>query len=256
MRYSAIGEELPVAGFDRARLRIAVVLLALPGSTAASAYDFKCPAPTEQVANDVKADLDGQAQALIGSGTAAVKGRFESTVVDLFSKYQNSDRVAIAQNFLGPACDFLKAANIPDEQKYERWLQIAPLVEKYFHDERPRNGGQSVGTIAGLWNGKIFYSDGRAVKPFTFTFDAIGCRGRGDENNTFGDQTSERLFSYLECPTNTLTPGQTIRIRKTYDGTAGATHTVVYEGVVSSDMREISGHWVAGPNRGSFVLQR
>ena len=145
-----------MVGFDRARLRIAVVLLALPGSTAASAYDFKCPAPTEQVANDVKADLDGQAQALIGSGTAAVKGRFESTVVDLFSKYQNSDRVAIAQNFLGPACDFLKAANIPDEQKYERWLQIAPLVEKYFHDERPRNGGQSVGTMQASGTARSF----------------------------------------------------------------------------------------------------
>jgi len=115
---------------------------------------------------------------------------------------------------------------------------------------------QQSGTIAGVWNGKIFYTDGRAPKPFTFTFDAVGCRGRGDEPNTFGDQTSARLYSNLECPTNTLTPGQIFKIKKTYDGTAGATHSLVYTGTVSSDMRRISGQWAATNTSGTFVLQR
>lgn len=119
-----------------------------------------------------------------------------------------------------------------------------------------RSYPEPAGTIAGVWNGTIFYLDGRAPKPFTFTFGAIGCRGRGDEPNTFGDQTSTRLYSNLECATNTLTLGQIFTIKKTYDGTAGATHTVVYRGTVSSDVRQISGQWTAGSNHGNFVLQR
>lgn len=113
-----------------------------------------------------------------------------------------------------------------------------------------------VGKIAGVWKGTILYLDGRAPKPFTFTFDAVGCRGRGDEPNTFGDQTSTRLYSNLECATNTLSPGQIFTIKKTYDGTAGATHTVFYKGTVSSDAREISGQWNTSHTHGNFVLQR
>jgi hypothetical protein len=111
--------------------------------------------------------------------------------------------------------------------------------------------------IAGVWNGTIYYLDGRAPKPFTFTFDAVGCRGRGDEPNTFGDSTSTRLYSNLECPTNTLSPGQIFTIKKTYDGTGGATHSVIYRGTVSSDARQISGEWTTTHgNHGNFVLQR
>jgi hypothetical protein len=115
---------------------------------------------------------------------------------------------------------------------------------------------QAAGTIAGVWNGTVFYLDGRAPKPFTFTFDTTGCRGRGDEPNTFGDQTSTRLFSNLECATNTLSPGQPVTIKKTYDGTAGATHAVNYGGTVSPDARKISGQWSTGLSRGNFVLER
>jgi hypothetical protein len=116
---------------------------------------------------------------------------------------------------------------------------------------------QAPGTIAGLWNGTIFYLDGRVPKPFTFMFEGVGCRGRGDEPNTFGDSTSNRLQSILECGTNTLSPGQTIIIKKTYNGTAGATHTVMYKGTVSSDVRKISGEWSTPHSlHGSFILQR
>jgi hypothetical protein len=127
-------------------------------------------------------------------------------------------------------------------------------------EDRPKAPDSNIipaaGTIAGLWKGTIFYLDGRASKPFTFTFDAVGCRGRGDEPNTFGDQTSTRLHSNLECGTNTLSPAQSIRIKKTYDGTGEATHTVVYRGNVSADMRKISGEWSTGSAHGNFILER
>jgi hypothetical protein len=125
------------------------------------------------------------------------------------------------------------------------------------HLRAPPDFPQEIATIAGVWSGKIYYLDGRAPKPFTFTFDAVGCRGRGGEPNTFGDSTSTRLYSNLECATNTLSPGQIFTIKKTYDGTAGATHTVIYRGTVSSDERQVSGEWTTPHgNHGNFILQR
>jgi hypothetical protein len=50
--------------------------------------------------------------------------------------------------------------------------------------------------------------------------------------------------------------GQTVTIKKTYDGTAGATHAVNYGGTVSPDVRKISGQWSTGLSRGNFVLER
>ena len=62
-------------------MKMALIILAwvvLPVCMAA-AEDFKCPEPTMQVANNVKGDLNGQAQTLIRLGSADLKGRFETT---------------------------------------------------------------------------------------------------------------------------------------------------------------------------------
>lgn len=113
-----------------------VLSILLRVSSQAIAQDFECPEPTKQVSNNVKGDLNGQAQTLIKLGAMEIKGKFESTVVDLFSKYQNADQVAIAQNLLSPACNFLKQSNMPGAEKYEKWLQIFPLMKQYFQDKR------------------------------------------------------------------------------------------------------------------------
>jgi hypothetical protein len=105
----------------------------------AIAQNFDCPEPTRQVANNVKGDLSGQAQTLIKLGAMDIKGQFESTVVDLFSKYQNADQIAIAQNLLSPACNFLKASNMSGAEKFDKWLQILPLMSRYFQDKRSDN---------------------------------------------------------------------------------------------------------------------
>jgi hypothetical protein len=65
-----------------------------------------------------------------------------------------------------------------------------------------------------------------------------------------------QLFANLSCSAATLAPGRAITIRKTYDGTGGVSHTAIYEGTVSSDMRTISGQWTVNTTRGNFTMSR
>jgi len=157
-------------------MKMALIILAwvvLPVCMAA-AEDFKCPEPTMQVANNVKGDLNGQAQTLIRLGSADLKGHFETTVVDLFSKYGNADKVAIAQNLLGPACNFLKSAtDMTGAEKFEKWLQIFPLVEKYFPAEKRSDATEPVGahaTLSMIPAGVRLPGDGNRVSQATERF--------------------------------------------------------------------------------------
>jgi len=109
-------------------------------------------------------------------------------------------------------------------------------------------------TISGLWRG-TFNNNGKIV-PFTWLFDSTACRGRSEEPNTFANPSYAKLFANLSCTTSSLSSGQTIIITKTYDGTAGVSHSVLYTGTVSLDLRQISGQWAIGPQRGSFLASR
>ena len=51
-------------------------------------------------------------------------------------------------------------------------------------------------------------------------------------------------------------PGREITIRKTYDGTGGVSHSVIYQGTVSSDLRTISGQWTINTTGGNFIIWR
>ena len=51
-------------------------------------------------------------------------------------------------------------------------------------------------------------------------------------------------------------PGRLITINKTYDGTGGVSHSVIYSGTVSVDMRSITGRWAVNNARGNFTMSR
>lgn len=112
------------------------------------------------------------------------------------------------------------------------------------------------GTLSGIWNGSYSYPDGRSSVPFTFYFESNVCRGRSEEPNTFGNRSASKLYGNLQCATNTISPGQSISIKKTYDGTGGVSHSLDYTGIVSADLRQISGQWVIGGSRGPFIMRR
>jgi uncharacterized caspase-like protein len=111
--------------------------------------------------------------------------------------------------------------------------------------------------ISGAWKGTYSYASGNQPPVnFTVAFGPNGCAGRSEEPNTFGNKSAPKLFANLACSDAVLLPGHLITIKKTYDGTGGVSHSVVYTGTVSADMRSISGRWVVNSAHGSFVMTR
>jgi hypothetical protein len=53
-----------------------------------------------------------------------------------------------------------------------------------------------------------------------------------------------------------LSAGQLITIVKTYDGTGGVSHSVLYTGTVSPDLHTIYGRWAIKSVRGDFIMSR
>jgi hypothetical protein len=89
---------------------------------------MQCPPPIQQKDSDVKGDLEANAQTLLRIGTLQLKGAAQKTVVDLFSKYPNADRVAIANAIISMTCNLLNKSNLPDSQKWERWQNIVNAI--------------------------------------------------------------------------------------------------------------------------------
>lgn len=121
------------------------------------------------------------------------------------------------------------------------------------------NPAPATGTIAGSWNGIYYYPNANNKQQpvnFVFSFAAVGCDGRSEEANTFGNKNAPKLFAILSCTDGVLRPGQMITIKKTYDGTGGVSHSVIYTGTVSPDMRSISGQWAINNARGTFSMSR
>jgi hypothetical protein len=112
-------------------------------------------------------------------------------------------------------------------------------------------------TISGFWRGTYSYASGnQAAVNFTVSFGSNGCSGRSEEPNTFGNSSAPKLFANFSCPDPTLAPGHVITFSKTYDGTGGVSHSVIYTGTVSADMRTISGRWAINSTRGNFTMSR
>jgi hypothetical protein len=94
--------------------------------------DFPCPQPTLQVASGIAGDMQGQAQGLLRLATAELKGQIQTTVVNLWEKYPNADKIAIVQNFQSTSCNILKTStSLSDEKKLELWMAMIPTFVVY-----------------------------------------------------------------------------------------------------------------------------
>jgi uncharacterized caspase-like protein len=132
-----------------------------------------------------------------------------------------------------------------------------PLAAPPTHSVTPPLVAPLGDNISGVWNGTYSYASGN--KPpvnFTVSFGPNGCAGHSQEPNTFGNKSAAKLFANLTCSDAVLLPGHLITINKTYDGTGGVSHSVVYTGTVSADMRSISGRWVVNSAHGNFTMSR
>jgi hypothetical protein len=132
-----------------------------------------------------------------------------------------------------------------------------PLAAPPTHSVAPALAAPLGDNISGSWSGTYSYASGN--KPpvsFTVSFGPSGCAGRSEEPNTFGNKGAPKLFANLACSDAVLLPGHLITINKTYDGTGGVSHSVVYTGTISADMRSISGRWVVNNAHGNFTMSR
>jgi hypothetical protein len=111
------------------------------------------------------------------------------------------------------------------------------------------------GALTGDWTGGYLSSDGNDVNTFDVTFDQRGARLNGTvvEVNAIGD-VSKVLFL-----TSTLTGsvnGDQVVFTKTYDGSGGVSHSVIYRGVLEPNGRRIRGSYDASGATGSFEMVR
>ena len=113
----------------RRLLAIAAVTICL--HTQAQAQGIQCPEPMKQVGANIKGEIDAQAQGLLKVAGGELKGAVETSVVNLFEKYPNADRIAVIQNYQSMTCYLIKDSSLPDEKKFGMIMELANYLEKY-----------------------------------------------------------------------------------------------------------------------------
>lgn len=114
---------------------------------------------------------------------------------------------------------------------------------------------QPAANLSGVWQGAYLSADGADVNTFTVTLTQIGTRLTGSvtELNAFGDQ-SKAIFltSTLAGTIN----GNQVLFTKTYDGSGGVSHSVVYRGEIQPGGRRVRGVFQADAATGTFEMVR
>jgi len=109
--------------------------------------------------------------------------------------------------------------------------------------------------LTGVWFGEYAYPP-NTYPPVSFIAnidDTCGLiDGRTDEPNTLDAPFATRLFARLSGRHG----DGIVTLIKTYDGTGGITHSVVYTGQVDAEHETIEGIWRAGGWSGRFTMTR
>lgn len=124
-----------------------------------------------------------------------------------------------------------------------------------------RNGGDSGAhdSLSGTWSGVYDYPAGKGeATPFNaLLLDVAGwVSGETVEPNLFADHPAMMLRAMLDGKRE----GRRVSFTKTYDGGAGQSHSVLYEGECDAGLTRIEGVWriesLFGGLRGPFVMTR
>ena len=111
--------------------------------------------------------------------------------------------------------------------------------------------------LTGLWRGRYYYpSSNDGVTSVEFDMDLTFSQGRitgfVTEPNTFGNKTSAKLYATFDGTVS----GNRVEWKKTYDGTGGVDHSVIYRGTLNRKTRRIEGRWnIPGNWSGDFHIE-
>ena len=113
----------------------------------------------------------------------------------------------------------------------------------------------AVASLAGDWKGGYISSGGADVNSFDVKLKQTGANITGTitETNAFGD-TSQAMF-LTSTFTGTVRAGA-VNFTKTYDGSGGASHSVIYQGRLDATGRRVRGTFNAAGNTGVFEMVR
>ena len=112
--------------------------------------------------------------------------------------------------------------------------------------------------LTGHWEG-VYRYDAPGRNPVLFTTDLVQedpktFTGRVVELNTFGERSAKYLFADLGGNVE----GTKVWFKKTYDGTGGQTHSIIYEGTLERASMTVRGKWrgEASDFAGTFEMKR
>jgi hypothetical protein len=113
--------------------------------------------------------------------------------------------------------------------------------------------------LTGHWEG-VYRYNAPGQNPVLFTTDIVqdspkAFTGRVAELNTFGSPDAKYLFANLDGGVE----GKRVWFKKTYDGTGGQTHSILYEGTLERATMTVKGQWKGeGSNTfsGTFEMKR
>ena len=113
----------------------------------------------------------------------------------------------------------------------------------------------SAASLTGIWQGIFSYNDGRDDAPFVATLLDLGGAISGTTHEPCPIGASSTGLAFAEITGRRQ--GSAVVFSKTYDGTSGLTHTVLYEGTLTEDGVEIEGTWtIPGGSIGRFMMIR
>ncbi len=111
-------------------------------------------------------------------------------------------------------------------------------------------------SLEGAWSGEYGYDvPGRRENvPFNAVLNETegALSGFIDEPNTFGHPSAARLFASLDG----TRAGREVRFVKTYDGTGGVRHSILYQGEANAAFTRIDGVWSVSWLKGPFYMTR
>jgi hypothetical protein len=101
------------------RILLLISLVSVPVAAAHAAMD--CPAPPQNVAKELATETEANVSGLSSLVGGSLKNKTEVTAKNLFEKYPNADRVAVATLMMSMFCREIDASTtLSDDQKLDR----------------------------------------------------------------------------------------------------------------------------------------
>jgi hypothetical protein len=133
------------------------------------------------------------------------------------------------------------------------WALLLPVQAQMLNERESQ--AQRIG---GRWLGRYYYPGKQADRPpveFEIVLEvpvAGKVGGRMSEPNTFGTPGVPFLYANVSGDIS----GNVLRFIKTYDGTGGQSHSVIYIGTFNETWTTLVGSWRINETTGRFDMRR